>query len=103
MPAQSDEILFAKQIEKFTDRIGMDYPLTVMKCTTRNTAMQLNMWELVMSFLNAWAHMYESGFAKPEHKIYRVARMASVMLRAAREDNETEPPRSTTGRHRCDD
>ncbi len=101
MPAQSEEYKFALQIEKYTERIGMDYAFTVMRCITRNTAVQQNMFELVTSFLNSWAHMYDSGLVKPEHKAYAMCEMSYRMLEAMRSGNETEPIR--TGRHRCGD
>lgn len=107
MAAQSDEFKFAIQIEKFTDRIGMSYDLTVARCMTRGTAIQENMFDLVLSFLSGWAHAYSSELVKPEHRAYRFCRMAYVMMEAARRDeveiqnNETEPSRS--GRRRAED
>lgn len=104
MAAQSDEFKFAIQIEKFTDRIGMDYGLTVARCMTRGTAIQQNMFDLVLSFLSGWAHAYSSELVKPEHKAYRMCRMAYRMMEVAREpDADTELSSSETGRHRCED
>jgi len=100
LPAQSDEYKFALQIEKYTERIGMNYAFTVMRCTTRNTAIQANIFDLCTSFLNAWAHMYESGLVKPEHKAYKFCEMSYRMLAVMRESEVSEPERS--GRHRSE-
>ncbi len=98
MPAQSEEYKFAIQIEKYTDRIGMNYGHTVMRCMTRNSSIQANMFDLVTSFLNGWANAYETGYVKPEHKSYRMCEMSYRMLQVMRAPEVSEP--ASTGRHR---
>lgn len=82
MAAASDEFKFAQAIEKFTDRVGLDYSFTVVKCLSRGPAIQQNIFDLILNFLSAWAFRYSEGTVTQDHKMYSVCEKSWHMMNA---------------------
>lgn len=86
MPSMTEEMKLSKALEKGLDRLNVEYWLVVRHYLSRNGALQLNMWELMLSFMNAYADRYVNGLVEPRDSTYRMCYLSYKMLGVLRNE-----------------
>lgn len=69
-------------MEKHLDTLDIDYPHIVMSFCQHGSAVQSNLFELILNFLNRWGQMYEEGMVCPDQKLYNVCLLSHKMTSA---------------------
>lgn len=95
----SDELKLSKALENGLNRFNIQYWLVAMHFGKRNTDLQLNMFELIMTFLNVYAHKYDTGAVQPGNRMYVMCKIAYKMLEACKDLSDVDPE---PGRHRSE-
>ena len=80
------------------NRLDVDY-LHITTCLSNYPSMiHINLFEMVLSFLNNWATMYTDELVTPGEKMYRMCQMSHLMVSALTEDTVSSGKHSASRR-----
>lgn len=87
----TEEKKFSRALEKGLDRLDVQHWLVAMHFTQLGSRLQINMWEMLTTFMNNYAHMYATGEVQPNQPMYNMCRLSYVMMEAMRIDAVRNP------------
>lgn len=96
MAAMSEEEKYARTLHKGLDRMDVNYGMIVANFMTRNSSVQSNLFELILTFLNKYASLYSFGDVVEGERMYRICEMSYRMVSALDGPKYWE---TSTGKH----
>lgn len=96
MAAMSEEEKFARAMGKSLDRMNINFGMVVANFVTRNSGVQSNMFEMILTFLNKYASLYAFGDVVEGDRMYKICQMSHQMICALDGPKYWE---TSTGRH----
>lgn len=79
MPVTPEKKL-ADTIAKGLDTLDFNYPHAVFAFSRYGSAVHANLFDLILTFLNAWAGMFKNGDVEPGDKMYVICEMSNRMV-----------------------
>jgi hypothetical protein len=84
MAEVTKEKKFADMLAKHLDTLDFNFPHAVYMFSQRGSALQSNLFEFILGFLNRWAQMYDEDMVRPGQIMYPICEMSSKMIRSLR-------------------
>lgn len=72
----------ADAIAATLDTLDFDYIHCAHAFSRYGSAIQTNLFELILAFLNRWAFLYQNGGVSPGERMYTMCEMADRMVAA---------------------
>jgi hypothetical protein len=82
MARASKEKVLADRIAGSLDTLDFNYPHAVFAFSVHGLAVHKNLYELILTFLNKWAFMYENGDVEPGDGMYIICESSHKMVTA---------------------
>lgn len=100
MPRMSEAEKFANVLGKSLNGLDLNYHMVVAHTITLGTAIQKNLFELMLAFLNKYASLYASGEVTETMKMFSMCKMSYDMMCAL--DAPQYWDNGATGKHCAD-